>query len=136
MSTDTPLDARGLPVGYGFQDEYEILPRDAAAGMKAKSLVLLDCRLDEELATAAIAGAVHIPLEELPVRMEEIEVPEGATLAVICHHGRRSLRAALLLRQNGFESAMSVAGGIEVWSRAVDAGVPRYTRQGNVCTKL
>jgi rhodanese-related sulfurtransferase len=133
---DTALDSRGLPTGYPFQPEYEITPKEAAARLTAEpgKFVLLDCRNDEEVAFAPIPGAVHIPGEELSARLDEI--PENAKVAVICHHGRRSLRAALLLRQNGLDDAMSVAGGIDLWSRTVDSSVRRYTRSNTVCSPL
>ena len=47
-------------------------------------------------------------------------------IAVMCHHGARSLSVAMWLRNQGFAKAQSVAGGIEHWSRAVDPTVPRY----------
>jgi rhodanese-related sulfurtransferase len=33
---------------------------------------------------------------------------------------------AMWLRGQGFERAQSLAGGIDAWSRTVDANVPRY----------
>jgi len=45
---------------------------------------------------------------------------------VLCHHGMRSLSVTNWLRQQGFERAQSVAGGIQAWSETVDAKVPRY----------
>jgi len=45
---------------------------------------------------------------------------------VLCHQGQRSMHVALWLRQQGFESTQSLAGGIEEWSRSVDPSVPRY----------
>jgi rhodanese-related sulfurtransferase len=38
----------------------------------------------------------------------------------------RSLSAAAILRQAGFPEALSLAGGIDLWSRIVDPSVPRY----------
>jgi len=133
--SETALDSRGLPEGYPFQPEYEITPRAAAQRLASEpdTFVILDCRTDEEVAFSPIKGTLHIPGEELGARLDEI--PEEADVAVICHHGKRSLRAALLLRQNGLDKAMSIAGGIDLWSRTVDASVPRYTREGTVCTK-
>jgi len=44
----------------------------------------------------------------------------------VCHHGQRSLSVAMWLRGQGFEQAQSLAGGIDAWSRLIDAAVPRY----------
>lgn len=124
---DRPLDERGLPEGYPLQAGLEITPRETAAGM-ARGLVVIDVREPAELAAASVArvGVVHIPLGDLPSRIGEIDVEPDEPIAVLCHHGGRSLKATLWLRQQGFAGARSVAGGIDVWSRAVDTSVPRY----------
>jgi len=47
-------------------------------------------------------------------------------VVVYCHHGVRSLRAVNFLRAMGVDNAFSMRGGIEEWSRHVDASVARY----------
>jgi rhodanese-related sulfurtransferase len=122
------LDARGLPAGYPFQGEFEITPRQAKAGMADGSVVLVDCRTRQEWDTARIQGAKHIPLDEFQSRLSELEaLGDEARVAIHCHHGVRSLKAAIFLRQQGVD-AVSVAGGIDLWSQDVDPTVPRYER--------
>ena len=87
--------------------------------------LLLDVREPWEAATASIPGATLIPMNEVPGRAFT-ELDEDAPIAVLCHHGSRSLSVANWLRQQGFEKAQSVAGGIDAWSRTVDPSVPRY----------
>jgi rhodanese-related sulfurtransferase len=58
--------------------------------------------------------------------MDEIEVEPDAEIVCYCHHGVRSLTAASILRQAGFGRAVSLAGGIDLWSRRIDPSVPRY----------
>lgn len=127
--------ADGLPQGYPFQPEWEITPEQAAEALRARPdrFVLIDCREVNEWETARVEGAVLIPLGELEARVEEIEDLGRAEVAVLCHHGRRSMKGAMLLRQLGIEGAMSVAGGIDWWSRSVDARVPRYTKDSSGC---
>jgi rhodanese-related sulfurtransferase len=55
-----------------------------------------------------------------------VRPPEGAEIVCYCHHGVRSLSAAAILRQAGFGNAVSLAGGIDLWSRVIDPSVPRY----------
>jgi rhodanese-related sulfurtransferase len=86
--------------------------------------VLLDVRGDDEFSYAAIAGSVHIPLPELPRRVDELN--PARPIAVLCHHGMRSEMAARWLEQNGFTDVSNVAGGIDAWSMHVDPAVPRY----------
>lgn len=87
--------------------------------------LLLDVRELWEIATAALPGAVVMPMNEVPGRAFN-ELDEDAPLAVLCHHGARSLSVANWLRQQGFGKAQSVAGGIDAWSRSIDPTVPRY----------
>lgn len=126
MNDGTRFDARGLPPDYSFKPSYEITATEARDAM-TRGLLLVDVRTSEELALAHIAGAVHIPLHELESRMDELGDHQGP-IAFVCHHGVRSLKAALMARAMGKPQAMSVAGGIEAWSLAADPGVPRYVR--------
>ncbi|MBQ8803159.1 MAG: FAD-dependent oxidoreductase [Tyzzerella sp.] len=80
-------------------DDLERLPEDA---------VILDTRTDGEYANGHIEGALHIPLDSLRERMNE--VPEGKTLYVYCQSGLRSYLACRILGQNGYD-CFNVSGG-------------------------
>jgi rhodanese-related sulfurtransferase len=54
------------------------------------------------------------------------ELDPDDRLLILCHHGSRSLSVTNWLRQQGFEQAQSVAGGINSWSLQVDPAIPRY----------
>jgi rhodanese-related sulfurtransferase len=88
--------------------------------------MLLDVREQWEHEFAALPGSVLVPLGELPARLDEVHPPAGTLLVVYCHHGMRSLQATLLLRSTGVPDTVSLAGGIDTWSRVVDPRVPRY----------
>lgn len=90
----------------------------------AGGAVLLDVRLPEELAIAALPGTVNIPLNDLPDRVGELN--PAAPIAVLCHHGVRSERAARFLERSGFADVSHLAGGIDAWSQEIDESVPRY----------
>ncbi len=87
---------------------------------------LLDCRESDEFAFAAIPGAQLIPMGEIAQRVGEIAAGADRQIVVCCHHGVRSLRAANFLRQQGIAGVQSMAGGIDEWSRTIDATIPRY----------
>jgi rhodanese-related sulfurtransferase len=91
----------------------------------AQPPVLLDVREQWEYDTAHIEGATLIPMNEVPARAFT-ELDEDSPILVLCHHGARSLSVAVWLRNQGFEQAQSVAGGIDAWSRTIDPTVPRY----------
>jgi rhodanese-related sulfurtransferase len=105
--------------------DYEIKVQDAAALLQDSRTRLIDVREPWEYATASIQGSLLMPMGDVPSRAHQ-ELDPDDRLLILCHHGARSLSVTSWLRQQGFESAQSVAGGIEAWSREVDPGIPRY----------
>lgn len=87
-------------------------------GPSARDLVeegarLLDVRSPEEFADGHLPGAIHIPVDELPSRLAELE-PRHAAVVVYCRSGRRSARAAELLRTSGFDAVHDL-GAMSDW---------------------
>lgn len=91
-----------------------------------EDFLLVDVREIDEYQTASIGGAVLIPLSELQTSLPQLEAYRDKRIVVHCHHGGRSLRATLGLRQLGFGGAQNMAGGIDQWSQSIDPQVPRY----------
>jgi rhodanese-related sulfurtransferase len=77
--------------------------------------VLLDVREDDEWARGHAADARHIPMGEVPARLDEID--PDAELYVICQAGGRSMRVAQYLQQNGYRP-VNVSGGMLAWASA------------------
>jgi molybdopterin/thiamine biosynthesis adenylyltransferase/rhodanese-related sulfurtransferase len=77
--------------------------------------LLVDIREPSEWETGRIPGAVHIPMGELP---EKIEPYREQSLVLYCARGNRSLHAAQALSQVGYSQVVSLAGGITAWERA------------------
>lgn len=105
--------------------DYEISPADAAALLKDGKGKLIDVREPWEFATAHINGSLAMPMGDVPARAHQELDPEER-LVVLCHHGMRSMNVTVWLRNQGFENAQSVRGGIDAWSAEVDPGVARY----------
>ncbi|MFG0299582.1 MAG: rhodanese-like domain-containing protein [Phycisphaerales bacterium JB047] len=116
------------PPRWHFQDGLEISVPETAQRLHADDagFVLIDIREPDELAVCSVKGAVHIPMGDLATRIHEIDADEDTTVALICHTGRRSLKATLYLQQQGLAGTRSVAGGIDWWSLRIDPSVPRY----------
>ena len=107
-------------------DELEITPADVKARLdRGEKLVLIDVREPWEFETASLAGTKLIPMGDVPSRAHQELDPEDH-IVVICHHGVRSMNVTAWLRQQGFEKAQSMRGGIDAWSRRVDGKVPMY----------
>ena len=89
-----------------------------------KRLTLLDVRTPEEWEITHLPNARHIPLDDLPSRLNELDSADE--MVVYCHHGQRSARAINFLKKMGFSKLKNLAGGIESWAVNVDPEIPRY----------
>lgn len=101
------------------------------AGVKAKldaadDFLFLDCREQAEFDSVRIDGTTLLPMSELQDRVSELETHKNREIIVHCHHGGRSLRVAMWLRQQGYETATSMAGGIDAWAVEIEPGMARY----------
>ena len=106
--------------------DYEITPEEVKAKLDAgEEFVLLDVREPWEFETARVDGAKLIPMGDVASRAHQELDPEEP-IVVLCHHGVRSMNVTVWLRQQGFENAQSMRGGIDAWSRRVDGKVPMY----------
>lgn len=124
---ERPLDGRGLPEGYPLQADWEVTPRDVKALRDAgEEFILLDVREPKEIAAAAVDGAIRVPMGEIKSRLSDLDEYAEDKVVVMCHHGARSMQVTAFLRQHEFDEVHSMAGGIDLWSRDVDPGVPRY----------
>jgi len=105
---------------------YQITPEEVKTKLdRAENFTLLDVREPWECETANIQGAKLLPMGDVPARAHQELDPEDH-IVVICHHGVRSMNVTAWLRQQGFENAQSMRGGIDAWSRRVDNSVPLY----------
>ena len=124
---DAQLDERGMPVGWPMHEGVEIGPGRVKQLVDAgEDVTLLDCRLPKEKDIAQIEGSVFIPMQELGDRVDELDDFLDRKLVVFCHAGMRSMKVAMFLKERGFEDVWSMAGGIDLWSQAIDGAVPRY----------
>ena len=106
--------------------DYEITPEQVQSKRDAgEKFTLLDVREPWEFEAARIDGAKLMPMGDVPSRAHQELDPEDYVV-VVCHHGVRSMNVTAWLRQQGFEKAQSMRGGIDAWSRCVDGKVPMY----------
>lgn len=89
-----------------------------------RSLILLDVRNASELALCRLPGSIHIPLNELPDRANEID--SNAEIVVYCKSGGRSMKALHYLSERGFANIRNLSGGITAWANEVDSTMAVY----------
>ncbi|MGA9384236.1 MAG: rhodanese-like domain-containing protein [Candidatus Sulfotelmatobacter sp.] len=110
----------------GKSMDYEITPEEVKTKLdQGEEFTLVDVREPWEFETARMAGAKLVPMGDIPSRAHQELDPEDH-IVVVCHHGVRSMSVTAWLRQQGFEKAQSMRGGIDAWSRRVDGTVPVY----------
>jgi adenylyltransferase/sulfurtransferase len=103
----------------------EISPQDLKARLDRHAApLLLDVRQDWETRLCALPNAVHIPIEEIELRVEELNAEDE--IVVYCHQGVRSAAVAEYLRSLGFKDVRNLTGGVDLWARTVEPGMRRY----------
>jgi rhodanese-related sulfurtransferase len=85
-------------------------PADVAA-KQAAGWMLLDVRTDDEWAQGRIAGAIHIPLDQLVGRLDEV----SDQVVCVCAVGARSARVTQFLVAQG-KDALNLDGGVYAWA--------------------
>jgi rhodanese-related sulfurtransferase len=100
----------------------QIDPKGLDALQSEGRVVLIDVRTDAEVARGMIAGARHIPLNQLPARYTELD-PQTVTV-VYCQSGARSAQACAWLDGQGFARSYNLQGGVLAWLRE---GLPLTT---------
>ena len=91
--------------------------------LETGDITLIDVRPADERALASVRQPFRT-LDDGAAALTKLA--KDAHLAFLCHTGSRSERAAEHFRELGFRNVYNVAGGIDAWSRDVDADVPRY----------
>jgi rhodanese-related sulfurtransferase len=103
----------------------EISPQELQSQLASGAdVVILDVREPWELALCAVPGAIAIPMNEVPQRLAELD--RNRPIAVMCHHGARSLRVAHFLAQQGFPAVSNLSGGIDAWREQIDPSMRPY----------
>lgn len=103
-----------------FEDEpepdvLEVTAEDLMAALAGNNPPLvLDVREDYEWRQVRMPGALHIPMNDVPARLDELAATRP--LVVVCAHGSRSYSVAAWLGEQGV-AASSLAGGITRWAQ-------------------
>jgi rhodanese-related sulfurtransferase len=93
----------------------EISPQDLKTRLAGNDRpLLLDVRQDWETRLCRLENAVHIPIEEIELRVDELNADDE--IVVYCHQGVRSAAVADYLRQHGFKNVKNLRGGLDSWA--------------------
>jgi rhodanese-related sulfurtransferase len=100
-------------VGAVFENEVPAVQPAEVAARVALGWVLLDVRTDEEWVSGHIPGSVHIPMDQLLQRLDEVD----DRVICVCSVGARSARVAQFLNAQGRE-AVNLDGGLRAWANS------------------
>jgi rhodanese-related sulfurtransferase len=104
---------------------HELTPSEFVAQRAAGgSAILLDVREGWELDVARLPDTVHIPMDEVPARLAELE--RDRDIVVVCRSGGRSLTVARFLEAQGYPSVANLTGGILAWRQELDPTLAAY----------
>jgi rhodanese-related sulfurtransferase len=109
------FDRRSLP---------EITPADLS-----DEALLVDVRDAEEWAAGHAPHARHLPMMELPGRLDE--VPRDRDVVIVCRVGSRSAQVVAYLLAQGYERVANLEGGMYAWEASgrpmvTDSGQPAF----------
>src|SRR5688500_6941962 len=93
----------------------EISPRKLNEMRNDSTVVLTECRETEAFDMVILTGDSHIPHASIEGSVARAGVAPDVPIVVYCSSGVRSLLAARTLREMGYESATSLAGGLQRW---------------------
>ena len=110
----TANDPINLAAFIGLNDVSGFSPLVSAAELKAELAkpeppIVLDVRTLGEYEASHLAGAVHIPVDDL--RFEVERLPKNRRILVHCRSGFRAHLAVRILKQRGFANVANVTGG-------------------------
>ena len=96
----------------------EVTP-EQVLGMQRRGerITLLDVRDLHEVNAAKIPGTLHISRGNLETKIEA-QIPRDAHVIIYCASGNRSVFAADLLQEMGYQNVDSMSGGIRGWIAA------------------
>ena len=122
---DPSLMLEALNQGYSDMTNAEVDPSKAAEYLNDDDVLFVDVREAWEHNLCNL-GAKSILLSEKTMPLIFEKAAQTKHVIVYCHHGVRSLNAALYMRQNGIPNALSLKGGIDRYAQIVDPTIPRY----------
>lgn len=90
-----------LDFDYAERRDMKIGSKDLVKLLKEKKAVLVDIRFQEEYAAWRMGFGLHIPLNELPRRLKELD--RTKLIVTACPHKDRSALAMAYLKTQGFD---------------------------------
>jgi rhodanese-related sulfurtransferase len=83
----------------------------------SKDVIYVDVREQHEYEAGHIEEMKNYPLSRFTEYLNML--PKDAEIVLICRSGNRSMKAANILKDNGYTDIVNVTGGMSSWTGAV-----------------
>lgn len=87
--------------------------QEAKDKFKDANVQFIDVRTPMEYRANHVKPFINIPLSNLTSQLHELD--KEKEVVVICQSGMRSMKAAKLLKKQGFQKICNVRGGMSAW---------------------
>lgn len=94
---------------------------EATRLINREDAIVVDVRGADQFARGRVLGARNIPSDQIVARAGDLAKWKSRPVILVDENGSRSGAAASALRSQGFNGAVSLAGGVAAW---VAAGLP------------
>ncbi len=111
-SAKDPVNYAGFVASNALDGDVALFQPEHLDSIEADQ-VILDVRTTPEIEAGAVAGSIHIPIDELRDRLDEL--PRDKELVVLCRVGLRGYLGCRILSQNGFR-CRNVTGGYTTYT--------------------
>jgi rhodanese-related sulfurtransferase len=97
-----------------------VSPETAARKIKNRNVTVLDVRTVAEFKEGHLQRSVNIDVLDSASFVRQIALlPRNKTYVVYCRSGKRSLKAAEIMQQQGFSKVLNMKGGILEWKGGI-----------------
>ena len=111
---------REMDLEYLVMGEYGITVEEAAKYIDHDHFVFLDLRTQEEHDHLLFPRTLHIPIHELPDRIDE--VPRDKFVITFCLSGFRAAMGYVFLRTQGYYEVKAMKGRLDQMAGAITPG--------------
>ena len=89
-----------------------------------EDFMLRDVRNIQEVLYSKIENSIHIPMNEIVDRMNELD--SNKEIIIQCKSGKRSARVCEYLISQNFNNVKNLSGGIIAWADEIDNSIQVY----------
>ncbi len=111
-----------MPIAGCTADEADVgvtpISPDAWLSSPPPNALLLDVRTPDEFAKGHVPGAINIPYDEIPNRLDELEGGKDRAVVVYCESGKRAGKAESTLAAQGYTNLHHLEGDMKGWRAA------------------